>query len=326
MDTYLLGSQFFGTGGGLPLEKHKKIFLQALEKKYDLSFTNIHSFESHDRLASIYGVGDPSKAQENFEELTLQSLAQFERLSGIKVKGIIPGEIGAEGLAFLSGSILDLPVVDSDLVGGRAAPEIQLDTFTVHAKPLTPLLGFAENKKSIFLEGNFSAEEIENILRTFFEKNGSSGMLVGYPIFAGEYAKIGMLQTLSETLQMGEILADKKLSSFVSDQNGKLFENEIIEEVHLESGGGFLQGSIQTKNYEIEVKNENMALIQKRNRKDLAQVPEIIMVLSAEGTPLHNADIAKYRGKEVQIVVLPAKGYWNVHENQLAWETLRRQE
>lgn len=320
LETYLLGSQFFGTGGGLPLEKHKKIFLKALERKHNLEFVPITAFNTIDTLATIYGVGDPSQIQDGFASLTLRGLEQFEKLSRLEVKGILPGEIGAEGLAFLCATVLDLPVVDTDLVGARAAPEIQLDTFTVHGVSLTPLLGMAGNGKSLYFQGNYSAQEIEQTLRVFFENNGGSGILVGYPIAAGEYATIGMLGTLTQTLAIGQQIEKGDLKKYIeNDCGGMYIEKQKVQIIDLESKDGFLQGKIVTQNYVIEVKNENIQLKSRDGESIVARAPEVIMLLDRQGVPLHNATLKKQFAHEVTIVVLPAKGYWKKSKAMALW-------
>ena len=216
IETYLKGSLFLGAGGGLPYEIHKKIFNDIFQNVNKINVASLDDFDSDDILVSAYGVGDPSIIPDNFSETIKTGFVKFQKLTGISIKGIIPGEIGAEGLAFQIERYTKLPVVDSDLVGGRAAPEIQLDVFSVFDLNIAPVLLVSVNGKSLFLEGEYNAIEIEKISRSFFADNGSSGVLMGYGISMGKYKQYAMKNTLSYAMQIGKLLDQKNLLILIS--------------------------------------------------------------------------------------------------------------
>jgi len=309
----LLGSLFYGTGGGLPYKKHKEIFERIFKFKKELILKDLEEFKENDYLVTVYGVGDPSKTNIDFKNLIRQSLELYSQKTNIKPKGIIPGEIGAEGLAFEASAYLNLPVVNSDLVGGRAAPEIQLDCFTIFKKPLTPLLGSAINNKHLFLFGEFSALEIEKILRDFFSSNGGVGILIGYPILVKDFKKICIKGTVERAIEVGKILSGgsfEKLKEFVKPR--KVINAKILK-VNLKDEEGFFKGKvIFSEGYKIFVKNENIALI--KDQKLISKFPEPIIVLNIKLQPIHNTEIKKYFKKEVIILVLLAEGYWKTNK------------
>ncbi len=318
VDTYIQGSVFFGTGGGLPGDLHQKIFQDLLDSTDEINAHPLEAFPDEAILVSAYGVGDPSKIPENFVDKVREGFAKYKKLTGIKIAGIVPGEIGAEGLAFQVGACVDLPIVDADLVGGRAAPEIQLDVFSVFGLPIVPVVLYAMNDKSIFLEGNFSAQEIEHISRNFFAQNGDSGFLIGYGMSAGEYKKYAMAGTLSQTMRAGELLHAKNSAGLVSLFDGKIMSEGVIEAVELKSQDGFLVGKIKLAGGVMEVKNENISFLQKNG--SLVQAPDILILLADDGTPIHNTKIAAMVGQHVRLIYLPAQGYWNSVIGRELWE------
>lgn len=320
LNSLLLGSLFLGTGGGLTLRKQREIYEKLLIQKNKLLVKEVDEFEKQDYLASVYGVGDPSKAQVDFKNLLQQSLKEYKKLTGIKIKGIIPGEIGAESLAFQAAAYANLPVVDSDLVGGRAAPEIQMDVFTVYNLFLTPLLAVSFHQKSLLFIGKFSAKEIENELRQFFQKNRGAGILIGYPVEAGQYGKIGMKNTIFQAIRIGEYLQRKDIESLLKHFNGRLVDEAILREVKLESGGDFFKGWAFFENgWKLWIKNENI-LLMKNNKIKIAS-PAIIVLLDSKKQPIHNSELKKHKGKKISIISLPAQGYWRNPTAQKIWRS-----
>lgn len=315
----LLGSSFLATGGGLPYNAHKKFFTDALNQKKRLAVKGADEFKSSGCLVSVYLVGDPTKSQLNFGNLIRKALREYTNLTGIKIQGIIPGEINGEGVAFQASAYANLPVVDSDLVGGRAAPEIQMDVFAVYKIPLTPILAVTLNNKSIVLLENFSAKEVEDLLRGFFKENGGAGLLVGYSIKAGDYAKIGTKKTLSHSIKIGQFLEKKNLSVLLQELQGKVIATEKIQKIDLKSKGDFLEGFIYFKNFKIFVKNENVILF--KNSKKIVVAPDLIVLLGKDFTPIHNVEISKYREGEVTILYIPAWDYWQERENRKIWSS-----
>lgn len=319
LHSYLLGSTFFGTGGGLPLATHLKICTQAFQYAPAIQIKQTADFAPTDYLATIYGVGDPSQPIRNIKQLLQQALQEYEGYTKIKIKGLIAGEIGAEGLVFQASAILGIPAVDSDLVGGRAAPEIDMDCFTVHKKLLTPLLGVSANGKSILLTGRFSAKEIETTLRAFFHQQGGMGILIGYPMQAKEYQHVGMQGTLTQTEQVGRELARGNIQAVLQAVRGQVVDSVKLKKVGAKSDEGFFRGWVEFEGYRLWVKNENIALW--KGKKKIAQAPDLIILVDVHAQPIHNASLKRQVGKLLQIIHIPAQAYWKKPSAKALWNT-----
>ncbi len=318
LTAYLKGSQFLATGGGLPFALHKKIFHRVLAGKDHVEAISLKDLKTDDIVVSAYGIGDPSIIPENFADVAITAFDKYKKMTGYDIKGIIPGEIGAEGLAFLVSRYTHVPVIDADLVGGRAAPEIQLDVFTVCNLSITPVLLMALNGKSIFLEGVFPAKEIEKISREFFAYNGSSGLLVGYGISAHDLAEYAIQNTLTLSMQIGTALWNKDMQNMLDIIDGTILCKTTVENVLLESSKGFLCGTIIYAHGVMTVKNENMFFTDHDGKKWCA--PDILMLLDEAYNPIHNADVVKYIGKEVYVIHAPATGYWKKNKAKKMWQ------
>jgi len=314
--TLLLGSSFLATGGGPPYNVQRKMYKSLFNKKTRIQVREAKEFPSHACLVTSYGVGDASKIHIT-PSLVRSAFKEYEQLAQTHIQGIIPGELGAEILALQAASAAKLPVVDSDLVGGRSAPEIQMDVFSVYNLPLTPLLGASVNKKSVFLSRQFSPKEIEGMLRSFFKENGGDGLLIGYPIRAGAYGRVGIQGTLSRAMRIGEHLARKDLRGLAEKFDMKIIGAERVREVNLESREGFLKGWIMLERSKIWVKNEHIALWQ--GAKKIVEAPDGIVLLDGACNPIHNGSIRKYRGRKVIIAAFNALGYWKDRRNKKLW-------
>jgi len=315
----LLGSALLGTGGGIPLKAHKKIYESAFREKQNIALRNVNEFQPGHYLATVYMVGDPSKVRTNLKDTLTAALDDYQKMTGIRIRGIIPGEIGAEGIAFQASAYANLPVADSDLVGGRAAPEISMDVFSIYQIPLTPIFAVSLQGNSMLLSGAISGHEIEETTRNFFKNNGGVGLLIGYPVKAGAYKKIAMRGTISLAIKIGNYLATADIEGLLKKFSGSVIAKRTITRVNLKSGGDFFSGYLHLQEFKLWVKNENIELFKKD--KKIAAAPDIIALLQSNGTPIHNSEIGGMRGKEVVIVTLPAFGYWKQKKNKALWKS-----
>ncbi len=313
----LWGSLFYGCGGGLFYRESLKIAEEIFKFKKYIVLKNIEEFRNNEYLISIYAVGDPSKANLDFKSLIFEAFKNYKKLTNIqKISGIIPGEIGAEILAFQASAYLNLPVVDTDLVGGRAAPEVQMDLFSVYKLKLTPFLGYIRNK-ILYLDGDFSAQEIESIVRNFFKDKGA-GIVIGYPVKVNQIKNKCIKNTVTKALKVGEILIKKDWNDLKKLLGKFKVLEETFQKADLESKGGFLEGFIIFKKHKIYVKNENIYLIDDKNRIKY-KAPDLIIILDEKLKPMHNTEWAKRKINNVKILLIPAEGYWKTREGRKLW-------
>lgn len=217
----------------------------------------------------------------------------------------------------LIAAILDLPVVNSDLVGGRAAPEIYMDCFTLFNESITPIMGVTFNNKNLLLDGEYTAKEVEDIMRSFFEKNGNSGEIIGYPISVKKYKKICMKNTISMTEKSGRLLVEKKIEEFLNKNYEEVVHEGNISNISLDTKDGFTQGYIEVGEYKVFVKNENIKVTKKGSL--IARAPQVISLLTEDLKPIHNSIVNELLGKKIKICVLESKGYWKEKKFSDVW-------
>lgn len=316
-NAYVLGSTFFATGGGLPPYQHATMFNDMLATTLVLPVHACEEFHEDDFLVSLYGIGDPSLVDNEFKKSIATALNKWEQIGGARIAGFIPGEIGAEADGCFAALSLGVPVVDSDLVGGRAAPEVQMDAFSVFGRPVTPALVMDADGASLILSEPFFGKEIEHRARKFLASHSNNGVLVGYAITAGEYKKIGIHGTLSQALAVGKALEDNNLEQALDICGGTIVTQEYLRNVALVSNGGFLKGTLTFETYIIQVKNEHITLF--KNGQRCITAPDLLVLADEQGRPVHNADVRAQVGNRMSIITVPAQGYWREKKNRALW-------
>lgn len=308
----LSGSLILGTGGGLTIKEHKKIFDIAFKRKKQLSVKDLKEFKDSDWLCSGYGVGDPSKIQQGFGRISKKAFKIFSDYTKRSYCAVIPGEIGAEALAFLFG----YPVIDADLVGGRAAPRMEMDVFSVFNVPICPLIAMNLQGEFLILGEVKETKKIEDTLRKFFSVSGGCGLVIGYPVQVRQFKKVAAQHTISESLKLGRLAnsnlsPQEKIEALKKDFQARIIFKGVVRSIKQKKREGFFCGEAivknKTKSCLIYFQNEN--LIAKVNGKTVATVPHLIVLLDNKILAgIHNTELK--RGRKVVVAVLPAKNYW----------------
>lgn len=293
LEAFLRGSLLYASGGGLLLEESRAFMIRALSRTPEIEVIPPAALPPNGFLVSLQSFG--SVEMDEIRAL----LERFEELFGFRIAGIVPRACGSEGLAFLAASLYDLPVVDTDLVGGRGASDPLLNLFGVFNLPVTPILARAKDGKELFITGEFSLREAQDMLASF-AKTGGGAIAVGFPIKADALANLCVPGTISRSAR--------------EFPEGKIVGCERITSV---SGDRIDLGPLR-----IKIKNEHLVLA--KGKRILAAAPDGIALVREDGTPIHSAEISTCVGQEVTILKLPALGYWTDPKARRLWKRVMR--
>ncbi|MEK7122325.1 MAG: hypothetical protein AAB855_00555, partial [Patescibacteria group bacterium] len=131
------------------------------------------------------------------------------------------------------------------------------------------------------------------------------------------YARVGMLGTLSRTLNVGMALKSGDLAQALDLCGGSIRAQEILRSCTLESRDGFLVGSTHFETITLRVKNEHMEL--EKGGAVIVRAPDLVIVTTEAGMPIHNADIARHVGEQLLIITAPGQGYWKEAKARALW-------
>lgn len=287
LNQLLLGVSLLSTGGGGSLIEAKKILrkIKTCPKLMGLSELN-----PNDVVVTVLGVGD--KDVNNPVSCSVKSLEIFQKLFKQKIAAIIPIEIGPISTlsAIMIASQLNLPIIDTDIVGGRASPEVFLETITLANLSREPIVIANDKNDVLILYRSSSMETMEKNLRNFATVSGGDVYGVGYPLKVKQLKKIVGENTLSCSIKLGRDLNRLKnkqinLGQFCKKNDLiKLGQGKIIK-TNLQAKNGFIKGEYliktnQGKILTIVIKNENIALL--TNRKSILTVPDSLLLLDQQ--------------------------------------------
>ncbi len=304
----LLGSTFFGTGGGGSPQLAKK-FYRKMEAFDLLKLTDL---DKNDLCITIFGVGPSDAGKKNPLPYAKKAVQMLSALLSTKISGIIPVEIGPAALACSAyfSSILEIPLIDADFVGGRSAPEVYLETITLFNLRRTPLVAVSEKNNTLILKRRMSFNTIESELRKFSDQEQCAVYVAGYPLQVKEL--IGKIEknTVSETIQTGKIITNGKLPKGTQE----IFIGKVVR-VHKETKNGFSIKEITIKNNKLGiaklvVKNEYLGLYV--NNALVVSCPDLLICFNTKGRPLYNTEISK--GVNLIIYARKAGALWRSAE------------
>lgn len=303
----ILGSSIYSTGGGLDVSNQEKYFNQIKGSLPNL--ISVDELDDSDYICTAYGVG-PAVADNSENVIDYKKvLTEFGKITGKTIKGIFAGEINIEGLVFDTAAKLNLPVVDGDCCGGRAVPEIQMDTFFAQNISITPALMVNTKGEQLLYSNTEDNFKLEKIARHFAIISKTSVFIIDHLVDVKTAKKALTTGSLSRSLETGAFITESKnqikLIDLVNQTASKLVFEGTVSNVNLKIVEGFLSGSYSITNLhnsilEIQVKNENMVAI--IDNQVVFKSPDSIIVVNSDTFyGLHNSQIKM--GDKVAVMI-----------------------
>ncbi len=148
------GSAVLGTGGGGDPYLGTLVSLQALARYGPMRLVTADELDDEALVVLPFSLGSPVPLIEKFplSKEMVQAYETINRCLHGRVKAVMPDEIGGINsmVPFCIAAQLGIPVVDGDCMG-RAYPEIQLVTLTMHGISACPFAIADEHGNSVVL-------------------------------------------------------------------------------------------------------------------------------------------------------------------------------
>jgi uncharacterized protein len=220
---------------------------------------------------------------------------------------------------FVAAAELGLPVIDGDGMG-RAFPELQMVTFTLHGVSATPMVLADDKGNSVVLE-TISNRWTERLARSCTVDMGGSALLCAYPM-SGKVAKQAIVRgTLSLTADLGRTLreahatkADAVAAIIARLDAVQIFEGRVLD-IERRTIGGFARGQAhfegldRFRGHRYRFAFQNEFLIAERDGEPIVTTPDLITLLDAEtGNPITTESL-KF-GLRVAAIAIPAPKQW----------------
>jgi uncharacterized protein len=323
LDDIAVGGAILGTGGGGDPYIGKLMAQQAIRKFGPVRMIDVEEIEDDDLVVPCAMMGAPTVMVEKIPQgdEILTAFRKLERFLGKKIGAILCAEAGGlnSTIPFVIGAMTGIPVIDGDGMG-RAFPELQMVTFTLHGVSATPMVVVDDKGNSIVLEC-IDNKWTERLARTATIEMGGSVLIALYPMTGAIAKKACVRGTLTLARRLGEILRESRLAhadaiaAIQSKLNAATIFEGRVTDIARRTETGFARGDAKFvgvddykgHNYRIEFQNE--FLIAERDGEPIVTTPDLITLLDADtGAPI-TTETLRF-GLRVVAIAIPCAPQW----------------
>ncbi|NGO51356.1 DUF917 domain-containing protein [Allomesorhizobium camelthorni] len=298
MDAIALGGAFLGTGGGGDPYIGKLMAKQVIAQHGPVKVITADELDDDALCIPVCMMGAPTVMVEKLPNgnEAREALAQLEAFLGRKADALICIEAGGlnSTIPYAVAAATGLPLIDGDGMG-RAFPELQMVTMTIHGVSATPMV-LADDKGNSSVINAISNKWTERLARCQTVEMGGAALVALYPM-SGAEMKRGILHgSMSLIKAIGEIMTSERKAirnpaeALMKRLDGKrLFTGRVVD-IDRRTVGGFARGKAEFKgmdedegrSFTVEFQNEFLIC---RSEADelLAVTPDLICALDADG-------------------------------------------
>jgi len=307
MENIALGGAFLGTGGGGDPYIGKLMAEEAIQKNGPVSVLNVDEIPDDGLVVPVAMMGAPTVMLEKLPqgEEAISALEALQSYLGKKTDAVFCIEAGGlnSTIPIAVAAQAKLPIIDGDGMG-RAFPELQMVSMTMHNIKACPMVMADEKGNSLVLNtvDNLSTEKFARVITV---EMGGVGLIALYPMTGAEAKKSILRGSLSLINNIGKIIhseqkENRNPANFLREKlSGTiLFEGRVMD-VDRRTEGGFAKGSCKIigldkySGQEISLEFQNEFLLAKSTEgKPIAMTPDLICLLDLEtGQPITTEQI-----------------------------------
>jgi DUF917 family protein len=327
MEDIAVGGAIMGTGGGGDPYVGKLMAQQAILKYGPVKIIDVTELPDDALVVPVCMMGAPTVMTEKLpqgDEL-MNAFRALEQLLGRKIDAVLCGEAGGVNSTtpFVVAAASGLPLVDGDGMG-RAYPELQMVTFTLHGVSATPMV-LCDDKGNSLVLNTVSNAWTERLARAATVEMGGSALLAFYAMDGATAKKAVVRGTLSLCADLGRALREARAAHEdpVQAIKTKLGAEEIftgrIKDIERRTEGGFARGTARFEGVDnwrgqtLRLDFQNEFLMAERDGKVIVTTPDLITLLEAEsGNPV-TADSLRY-GLRLVALAFEASSAWRSPE------------
>src|SRR5579883_992043 len=323
LDDIAVGGAILGTGGGGDPYIGKLMAQQAIRRHGPVKMIDVDAIRDDDLVVPCAMMGAPTVMVEKIPqgEEILVAFRKLERFLGKKIGAILCAEAGGlnSTIPFAIGAMTGIPVIDGDGMG-RAYPEIQMVTFTMHGVSATPMVIVDDKGNSVLLEC-IDNRWTERLARAATIEMGGSVLISLYPMTGAVAKKASVRGTLTLARRLGEILRESRaahadaVKAIQSKLNAATIFEGRVTDIARRTETGFARGeakfvgvdAYRAHTYRIEFQNE--FLIAEQDGEPIVTTPDLITLLDADtGAPITTETIRF--GLRVVAIAIPCAPQW----------------
>ena len=324
MKNIALGGAFLGTGGGGDPYIGRLMAEQAIRENGPVPVLDVEALDDDALVVPVAMMGAPTVMLEKLPRGTEASAAleALQAYLGKRATAVFCIEAGGlnSTIPIAVAASANLPIIDGDGMG-RAFPELQMVSMTMHDITACPMVMADEKGNSLVLNtvDNLSTEKFARVITV---EMGGAGLIALYPMTGAEAKRAVLRGSLSLINSIGQIIHDEQAANrnpadrLARDLNGvRLFEGRVLD-VDRRTEGGFARGTCVIEGLgpddggRITLDFQNEFLLAKTSDgTPKAITPDLICLLDLEtGQPITTEQI-RY-GFRVILFGLPCDAQW----------------
>ncbi|MFQ5825256.1 MAG: DUF917 domain-containing protein [bacterium] len=301
-----LGGALLGGGGGGSVEEGRLIGKMSVNKGKP-TIVDINDLPHNATILTVSTVGAPAAKRKFTKPMDYVKAIEILKRDGVEVDGIVTCENG--GFATLNGwfqsAVLKIPVVDAPC-NGRAHPMGIMGSMGLHKveeyiSKQAAVGGNPDEGRYLEVYVSGKLDNASRIVRQTAVLSGGMVAVARNPVKVAYVRENAAVGALTQAIELGKIMSmaasmDDQIEGILKYLNGKIIIEGTIEDVELETTGGFDVGNVYIKTeveeYVLTFWNEYICL--EREGQRIATFPDLIATVSLEtGFPLTTAEIKK---------------------------------
>jgi hypothetical protein len=327
MEDIATGGAILGTGGGGDPYVGKLMAQEAIRKNGPVKLIDVTEIADDALVVPVCMMGAPTVMTEKLpqgDEL-MNAFRELEKLMGRKIDAVLCVEAGGVNstMPFVVAAASGLPLIDGDGMG-RAYPELQMVTFTMHGVSATPMV-LCDDKGNSLVLSTVSNAWTERLARAATVEMGGSALLAFYPMDGATAKKAVVRGTLSLCSALGGILRqaraahDDPVAAVAAHVGAEVVFHGRIRDIERRTVGGFARGTARFEGVEewnghsMVLEFQNEFLIAYRDNEVLVTTPDLITVLDAENGQPVTADSLRY-GLRLKVLAFASDPQWRTPE------------
>lgn len=321
------GGAILGTGGGGDPYVGKLMAQQAIRAHGPVRLVDVDALADDALVVPVCMMGAPTVMTEKLpqgEELVV-AFRKLEALLGRTIDAVLCGEAGGinSTTPFVVAAATGRPLVDGDGMG-RAYPELQMVTFTLHGVSATPMVLCDDKGNSIVLD-TVSNAWTERLARAATVEMGGSALLAFYPMDGATAKRAVVRGTLSLCARLGQALREARaahgapVAAVAEMLSAEVIFHGRVRDVERRTVGGFARGTAEFEGVEdwaghrFALEFQNEFLIAYRDGAPLVTTPDLITLLDAESGAPVTADSLRY-GLRLKALACASTPAWRTPE------------
>ena len=323
LEDLALGAAVLGTGGGGDPYIGKLMARQAIRDYGPVELYKLDELDDDDLIVPTAMMGAPTVMVEkmpNGDDI-VNAFNSVGKYIGKPIKATMSIEAGGLNsvVPIYVAARLRLPMVDCDGMG-RAFPELQMVTHTIHGISSTPFAMSDERGNTVIME-TINNTWTETFARSVTVNMGAMAMIALYAATVRELKEASIQHTMSKAQEIGQTIRRARIEeqdpvNTVREAvggylifKGKIGDVQRRTEAGFAKGDTFIDGIEEYTGQQLQLSFQNEHLAVRIDGEFKVTVPDLIAVLDVDtGEPITTEGM-RY-GFRVAIIAFPCADKW----------------